>query len=179
MHSSSFPLLLATAFAGLASSNPLPYSDLFPRVDPGKILDVQPDRGGQPQDNCGNGPLTLDANTWNSRGMDDLIKNFWDSHVNSDQNFDFHQAFASQYGINLDCPHASMQCTGIPTSCSELQGNTQQKEQGWLFIQAIVAVQDLYTQVQQATNTAMDAMGSHISEYSQACLSFGANDPWY
>ena len=130
-------------------------------------LDVQPDKGGGPADDCGGGPINLDAITWNSRGMDNLLKNFWDKgSAGGDNDFDFHQAFAQQYNVNLYCPHANQQCTGIPSSCSALTGTTQQKEQGWLFINAIVAAQDLFTQTYAASDIAFQSITTLIEEYS-------------
>lgn len=76
-----------------------------------KQFDIQPDNGGGPQDDCSNGPITLDVNRWNSHNMDTLIQDSWNSGI-SNSIFDFHQAFASNYMDDLSCPYSFTNCVG-------------------------------------------------------------------
>ncbi|KAL8642906.1 MAG: hypothetical protein Q9228_000443 [Teloschistes exilis] len=127
-------------------------------------FNVQPDTGGGPQDNCGNGPLQLSADTWKAHGMDDLLKNVWDS-GNGNSNFDFHQSFSSQYNVDLSCPDSFTNCIGDPSACSALSGDTPVKEQGWLGIKAILNVQAFFLQIEKVISNVFDGISANLVDF--------------
>ncbi|KAJ8070898.1 hypothetical protein OCU04_001257 [Sclerotinia nivalis] len=108
--------------------------------NPGNFA-IQPNNGGGTPDDCGNGPITLDRDTWNSRNVDQIISDMFSSRM-SDPNFDFHQEFGNKYNVDFYCPNSFDNCdTNTPPSCSSLSGTTTEKEQGWLGIKAVMNVQ--------------------------------------
>lgn len=127
-------------------------------------FDIQPDDGGGPQDDCGNGPITLDVNNWNSHNMDTLIQNFWNSGI-SNSKFDFHQAFASNYTDDLSCPDSFTNCIGDPSSCSALSGSSYAKEQGWLGIKSILNVQAFFLQIEKVISNAADGISGALVDF--------------
>ncbi|KAI4114802.1 MAG: hypothetical protein LQ338_007951 [Usnochroma carphineum] len=133
-------------------------------------FNVQPDTGGGPQDNCGNGPLQLNVDSWNTHGMDDLLKNVWDSGANNG-NFDFHQAFASQYDVDLICPDSFTNCNGDPSACSALSGDVTVKEQGWLGIKAILNVQAFFLQLEKVVSNVFDGISADLVDFQNALRS--------
>lgn len=147
----SFMLAQATPVDIPANFNPISFS-------------VQPNNGGGTADDCGGGPVTLDADTWNAQGMDQVVQSFFDS-KSSDPNFDFHQAFADQYGVDLFCSNTFTNCEGDPSSCSALKGTTQQKTQGWLGIKAIMTVQDQFLQWEKVTSNVIDTISGFAVDF--------------
>lgn len=131
-------------------------------------FNVQPDTGGGPQDNCGNGPLQLSADTWKAHSMDDLLKNVWDSD-NGNSNFDFHQSFSSQYNVDLSCPDSFTNCIGDPSACSALSGDTPVKEQGWLGIKAILNVQAFFLQIEKVVSNVFDSISADLVDFQNVC----------
>ena len=151
-------LLHSAYFAAAAPSSQPPTN-----FDP-KQFDIQPDNGGGPQDDCGNGPITLDVNTWNNHNMDALIQQFWNSGT-SNSNFDFHQAFASNYTDDLSCPDSFTNCVGDPSACSALSGSSYAKEQGWLGIKSILNVQAFFLQVEKVVSNAADGISGALVDF--------------
>ncbi|KAL8689290.1 MAG: hypothetical protein Q9218_005011 [Villophora microphyllina] len=160
MHFSTPTLLVAHA-ALLSVAAPAPGI-------PGNLdfaqFNVQPDTGGGPQDNCGNGPLQLSPDTWKAHGMDDLLRTVWDS-GNGNSNFDFHQTFSSQYNVDLSCPDSFTNCVGDPSACSALTGSTPVKEQGWLGIKAILNVQAFFLQLEKVVSNVFDGISADLVEF--------------
>ena len=156
------PLAVVLSKALLASALPA-VPDGF---DP-SILTVQPNSGGGQSDDCGAGPVSLNADTWAANNMDSVIGNFWDSGVASQSTFDFHQAFSDQYGVDLYCPNSFSNCEGDPSSCSQLKGTTEQKTQGWLGIKAMMTVQDTFLQWEKVVSNAADGLTSLIVDFQQ------------
>ena len=163
MHCSTL-LQIAAHFAVLTIAAPAPQdTEKAAQFNP-TVLSIQPDNGGSPQDDCGKGALLLNPNTWNAHGMDDRIRSFWDQGV-SNPNFDFHQAFASQYSVDLSCPDSFTNCLGDPSSCSALSGDVASKEQGWLGIKSILQVQALFLQVEKAISNVFDGIAGDLVEF--------------
>lgn len=133
------------------------------------ILAIQPNTGGGQADDCGAGPVNLNADTWNANNMDSVIGNFWDSGVSTRPNFDFHQEFADQYGVDLYCANSFTNCEGDPSSCSQLKGTTQAKTQGWLGIKAMMVVQDTILQWEKVVSNAADGLTSLLVDFQQVC----------
>lgn len=161
-HHHHLPLTLLLSNLLLTSAIPaLPPLDFNPST-----LIIQPNTGGGQADDCGAGPITLDANTWNAQNMDSVIRNFWDAGV-SRPNFDFHQEFADQYGVDLYCPNSFTNCEGDPSSCSQLKGTTAQKTQGWLGIKAMMSVQDMFLQWEKVVSNAADGLTTLVVDFQQ------------
>lgn len=140
-----------------------PAANLPTNFDP-EQFSIQPDNGGGPQDDCGNGPITLDVNTWNSHNMDALVQQFWDSGI-SNSNFDFHQAFASNYTDDLSCPDSFNNCVGDPSACNALSGSSYAKEQGWLGIKSILNVQAFFLQIEKVVSNAADGITGALFDF--------------
>ena len=160
MLSNLVPIVLLHS-AYLASAAPAP--SLPANLD-FQQLNVQPDNGGEAQDDCGNGPITLDVNTWNSHNMDALIQQFWDSGVGN-SNFDFHQDFASNYTDDLSCPDSFTNCLGDPSACNALSGSSYAKEQGWLGIKSILNVQAFFLQIEKVVSNAADGISGALVDF--------------
>ncbi|KAH0548092.1 hypothetical protein GP486_008174 [Trichoglossum hirsutum] len=121
-------------------------------------FDIQPDRGGSPADDCGDGnPVTLDADSWIGNHVDTVIGDVW-SAGESDPNFDFHQNFSRKYGVSLYCPDTFTACTGAPSSCSALIGTVAEKKQGWLGIKALLSLQQQFLEYEKAITLSMDGL---------------------
>ena len=153
-------LLEVARLAAAAPANSFP-----PNFDP-KQFDIQPNKGGNPQDDCGNGPISLDRDTWNSHNMDALVQQVWDS-GNGNPKFDFHQAFASKYTDALQCPDSFSNCIGDPSACSALSGSSADKEQGWLGIKAILNVQGFFLQMEKVTSNAADGISGALVDFQK------------
>lgn len=130
------------------------------------ILTVQPNTGGGQSDDCGAGPVSLNIDTWNAHNMDNVISSFWDGGA-SRSNFDFHQEFSDQYGVDLYCPNSFTNCEGDPSSCSQLKGTTEQKTQGWLGVKAMMAVQDTFLQWEKVVSNVADGLTSLVVDFQQ------------
>lgn len=152
--------MMASKFL-LASALPANLGDFDPSQ-----LSVQPNAGGGQSDDCGAGPVSLNANTWNAQNMDSVINNFWDAGV-SNPNFDFHQQFSNQYGVDLYCSNSFTNCEGDPSSCSQLKGTTDEKTKGWLGIKAIMSVQDMYLQWEKVASNAADGLSSLLVNFQK------------
>ena len=152
--------MMASKFL-LASSLP---ADLA-NFDPSQ-LSVQPNSGGGQSDDCGAGPVSLNADTWNAQNMDGVISNFWDAGV-SNPDFDFHQQFSDHYGVDLYCANSFTNCEGDPSSCSQLKGTTDEKTKGWLGIKAIMSVQDMFLQWEKMVSNAADGLSSLLVDFQQ------------
>ena len=157
-------LTLYTAFHAAAAPVDQPPADFNPSQ-----LDVQPDSGGQSQDDCGNGPISLNADTWNSHNMDQLIQQVWDS-GNGNSDFDFHQAFASKFTDDLRCPDSFSNCVGDPSACNALSGSPYDKEQGWLGIKAILNVQAFFQQIEKVASNAADGISGALVDFQTVSL---------
>jgi len=140
-------LALPSPFALPQDTTPV-NDDVFSKL---KNLVIQPNSGGGQADDCGAGPVKLDADTWNANKMDDLIQSVWDS-GKDEPNFDFHQVFADKYGVDLYCRNSFTNCEGDPVNCGDLKGTTAEKTQGWLGIKAIMSAQDMFLQTEKATS---------------------------
>lgn len=154
-----FIALVHSACSAVAAPAPILPADFHPVQ-----FNVQPDNGGGPQDDCGNGPITLDVDTWNSHNMDAIIQQFWDSSI-SNSNFDFHQAFASNYTDDLSCPDSFTNCVGDPSACSALSGSSYAKEQGWLGIKSILNVQAFFLQIEKVVSNAADGISGALVDF--------------
>ncbi|KAI0127465.1 hypothetical protein BJ170DRAFT_595338 [Xylariales sp. AK1849] len=128
-------------------------------------LDVQPNNGGGQADDCGNGPISLNADTWASHNVDQLISGIFDQRQ-SDPSFDFHQEFADKYGVDFYCPNSFTNCDSEPSSCSSLtKGSAAEKEQGWLGIKAMMNVQQMYLQWEKIASNAVDSLTSSATDF--------------
>lgn len=152
--------MMASKFL-LASALPANLGDFDPSQ-----LSVQPNAGGGQSDDCGAGPVSLNADTWNAQNMDSVINNFWDAGV-SNPNFDFHQQFSNQYGVDLYCSNSFTNCEGDPSNCSQLKGTTDEKTKGWLGIKAIMSVQDMYLQWEKVASNAADGLSSLLVNFQK------------
>ncbi|KAA8573404.1 hypothetical protein EYC84_004990 [Monilinia fructicola] len=138
-------LLISQAVIVSASPAPVKVRDALPAVPSNfnpEIFVIQPNNGGGASDNCGNGPISLNRDTWASHNMDKLIGDMFESRM-SDANFDFHQEFGNKYNVDFYCPNSFDNCDTTPASCSALSGTTEEKEQGWLGIKAMMNVQQI------------------------------------
>jgi hypothetical protein len=146
------PLLLSGSLAVLAAPAP---QDLPPD---NVIFEVQPNNGGGQADDCGNGPIAFNPDTWASHNMDQVIGQLFDQRM-SDPNFDFHQEFADKYGVDFYCPNSFTNCDSAPSSCNSLtKGTPAEKEQGWLGIKAMMNVQQMFLQWEKVATNAVDSL---------------------
>ncbi|KAF7885240.1 hypothetical protein EAF00_011058 [Botryotinia globosa] len=126
MHSSKSQAILSLLFSQVftisASPTPIEVREALALVpsnfNPG-VFAIQPNNGGGASDNCGNGPITLNRDTWASHNMDQLISDMFSTGM-SDPNFDFHQAFGNRYNVDFYCPNSFDNCDTTPASCSAL-----------------------------------------------------------
>ncbi|KAI9776129.1 MAG: hypothetical protein M1839_000545 [Geoglossum umbratile] len=150
----------------LLSRTTLSTAITIPPFDP-KIFSIQPNQGGSPADNCGDGqPVTFDEASWNANNVDSVISSIW-SAGSSDPNFDFHQTFARKYGVSLYCPNIFTTCTGDPSSCSALTGSVAEKKQGWLGINALLNLQEQYLQFEKAMTQASDGLTVDLDSFQK------------
>ncbi|KAF7868435.1 hypothetical protein EAF04_004967 [Stromatinia cepivora] len=166
MHSAQSKTLLALLLSHVltisASPAPTPIKvrqELAPipsNFNPGNFA-IQPNNGGDASDDCGNGPITLDRDTWNSRSVDQVINDMFSSRM-SDPSFDFHQEFGNKYNVDFFCPNSFDNCDTTPPSCSSLSGTTAEKEQGWLGIKAMMNVQQMYLQWEKVMSNSLDTL---------------------
>ncbi|KAI2624423.1 hypothetical protein GGR54DRAFT_577085 [Hypoxylon sp. NC1633] len=131
----------------------------------GVVLAIQPNDGGGAADDCGNGPISLNQDTWASHNMDQLIGGIFDQRM-SDPNFDFHQEFGNKYGVDFYCPNSFDNCDTTPSSCSSLtKGTPTEKEQGWLGIKAMMNVQQMFLQWEKVASNAVDSLTSSSTNF--------------
>ena len=161
MASTRFSLAMMASKLLVASALPANLENFDPSQ-----FSVQPNKGGGQSDDCDAGPVSLNADTWNAQNMDSVINSFWDSRV-SNADFDFHQQFSDQYGVDLYCANSFTNCEGDPSSCSQLKGTTDQKTKGWLGIKAIMSVQDMYLQWEKVASNAADGLSSLMVDFQQ------------
>jgi hypothetical protein len=147
-------MLVSAAPGVLGSPSPADVPNSFPT---GVNFAIQPNGGGGKADDCGNGPILLNKDIWNSHNMDQLIGDMFNQRQ-SDPNFDFHQEFGNKYGVDFYCPNSFDNCDTTPSSCSSLTGSAAEKEQGWLGIKAMMNVQQLYLQWEKAASGAVDSL---------------------
>lgn len=153
-------LLISQAVIVSASPAPVKVRDALPAVPSNfnpEIFVIQPNNGGGASDNCGNGPISLNRDTWASHNMDKLIGDMFESRM-SDANFDFHQEFGNKYNVDFYCPNSFDNCDTTPASCSALSGTTEEKEQGWLGIKAMMNVQQMYLQWEKVMSNSLDSL---------------------
>lgn len=134
-----------------------------PSVKPG-VLIIQPNNGGGAADDCGNGPISLNKDTWAAHNMDKLISDMF-SQRSSDPNFDFHQDFGNKYGVDFYCPNSFDNCDTTPASCKDLTGTPAEKEQGWLGIKAMMNVQQMYIQWEKVISNSLDTLTSSTVDF--------------
>ena len=147
-------LVLSESLVTLAAPSPQP-----PNAE---VFAIQPNDGGGLEDDCGEGPISLNAATWNQYGMDDLIGNMFRT-GNQNPNFDFHQEFGSRYGVDFRCPNSFANCQTVPQSCSSLTAaSPKEKAQGWLGMKAMMNVQELFQQWEKVTDSAMYGLTQNI-----------------
>ncbi|KAK7985758.1 hypothetical protein PG988_003380 [Apiospora saccharicola] len=128
-------------------------------------LAIQPNNGGGKADDCGNGPISLNPETWKSHNMDQLIGDMFSKRM-SDPNFDFHHEFADQYGIDFYCPNSFGNCDSTPSSCASLtKGSATEKEQGWLGIKAMMNVQQLFLQWEKVASNGLDSLSESTVDF--------------
>ncbi|KAK8123043.1 hypothetical protein PG984_011713 [Apiospora sp. TS-2023a] len=128
-------------------------------------LAIQPNNGGGKADDCGNGPISLNPETWKSHNMDQLIGDMFSKRM-SDPNFDFHHEFADQYGVDFYCPNSFGNCDSTPSSCASLtKGSATQKEQGWLGIKAMMNVQQLFLQWEKVASNGLDSLSESTVDF--------------
>ncbi|KAH0558642.1 hypothetical protein GP486_004709 [Trichoglossum hirsutum] len=133
----------------------------------GVMFSIQPDKGGSPADNCGDGqPVTFDEASWAANKVDDAINSVWAAGID-DPNFDFHQAFSRKFGVSLYCPNIFTTCTGDPSSCSSLTGSVPEKKQGWLGIKALLSLQQQFLQFEKAITASMDGLSTDMVKFQQ------------
>lgn len=126
---------------------------------------IQPNNGGGQADDCGNGPISLSPETWKSHSMDQLIGDMFSKRM-SDPNFDFHQEFADQYGVDFYCPNSFGNCDSTPSSCAALtKGSAAEKEQGWLGIKAMLNVQQLFLQWEKVASNGLDSLSESTVDF--------------
>ncbi|KAI9647625.1 hypothetical protein NHQ30_004010 [Ciborinia camelliae] len=153
-------LLLSQVFAVSASPAPVKAREALAPVPSNfnpEIFIIQPNDGGGASDNCGNGPITLNRDTWVSHNMDQLISDMFSKRM-SDPAFDFHQEFGNKYNVDFYCPNSFTNCDTTPASCSTLSGTTAEKEQGWLGIKAMMNVQQMYLQWEKVMSNSLDTL---------------------
>lgn len=162
-------LLLSQAFTASASPASVKVrQELAPvpsNFNP-EVFAIQPNNGGGASDNCGNGPITLNGDTWASRNMDKVIGDMFSAGM-SDPNFDFHQAFGNKYNVDFYCPNSFDNCDTTPPSCSSLSGTTAEKEQGWLGIKAMMNVQQMYLQWEKVMSNSLDTLTQTTIDFQE------------
>jgi len=98
----------------------------------------------------------------------------WDS-GNGNASFDFHQAFASKYNNDMHCPESFSNCIGDPPSCSALSGSSpSDKEQGWLGIKSILALQGFFLQIEKVVINAADGFMEDLVDFQRVNLPWDA-----
>ncbi|KAL9111547.1 MAG: hypothetical protein Q9227_004035 [Pyrenula ochraceoflavens] len=138
-----------------------------PTNNTGVSFVVQPKRGGGPNEDCGNGPITFDTNTWNSHNMDSLVNDFYNNGLKNEKTgFDFHQEFAEKYGSDLFCRLASENCEDGAGVCSQLKGSTQEKEQGLLGLNAIQNAQSIFVSFDKAIDAAANNLIGKLDDFT-------------
>src|SRR5579862_5393395 len=167
MRATTTNLLLLLSYAALSTAIVIPSN-----IDP-SIYDIQPDTGGSPADDCGDGqPVVLNDASWTANNVDSVISSVWSAGI-SDPNFDFHQVFSRKYGVSLYCPNTFSTCTGDPSSCSALTGSVAEKKQGWLGIKALLNLQEQYLQFEKAMSDGSDGLSIDLEIFQQVGFLLG------
>lgn len=79
------------------------------------------DTGGE---DCGDGPVHFDPDTWKKYDMDNTLKTFYENGLSAQgTGWDFGLEWAKKYGTDIQCRTTSELCEGSVGTCRDYPGN--------------------------------------------------------